>query len=326
MSEEATATKSFIGDIKASFAAIRSNIAREFGWVKEEFKALTGGIKTNTSAASQASLDAVQKNLEMNKAANNQLIVNGKEAGFNYVAAMQGRDGAIEAVVTKGNAAIIAKATEAYNSGTRLIPGFITDGLSSKFPEFEFMGERVADILSTSVGQRAQEIANIPDGAVAARGLSKVQYGPGESPEMVAKRVAAATQKQVEGIQNFNAKMSTIAFGLSAATGILSMFGGEMSAITGMISMLSGAMFALMQITSQLTASKGGQLVLEQINRVGGGTLSGLFNSFKGASTGVAGFGKGLSGIIGVFKNSSVFCLISKSLSKIVDFFNSPQF
>jgi TP901 family phage tail tape measure protein len=279
MSQEATATKSFVGDIKASFAAIRTNIAREFGWVKEEFKALTGGIKTNTSAASQASLDAVQKNLEMNKAANNQLIVNGKEAGFNYVAAMQGRDGAIEAVVTKGNAAIITKATEAYNSGTRLIPGFITDGLKSSFPEFEFMGERIAD--------------KVLDGAqkVSAPLMSSVPLGPEVSPAM---KTARATQQATQSFVSMSESVSKISFGLSAASGLLTVFGGELSGISSVVMGLTSAMFALSQISALLARTKMFEVVAGRAAAVKDKML---------AATGATSLLSSGGGLVGMFKN-----------------------
>ena len=304
ISQEATATRSFVGDIKASFAAIRANLAREFGWVKEEFKSLTGGIKTNTSAASQASIDAVQKNLKITEDANNQILVNGKKAGFNYVAAMQGRDGAIEAVVTKGNAAIITKATEAYNSGARLIPGFITDGLASKFPEFEFTGQRIGQVIASGAQRGA-----LGAGAVAA----PVMSGPQELPAMFDKRMEGVVDKQVASIQKFNGRMSTLAFTMSSVTGILSMFGGELSQVSGMISMTTGIMFGLMQINQMIATSVGTRTLLKTAASAGGFTQ--IFKDSRGASTGLKGFGKGLSGITAIFQ--SAFPIISRLLPAI---------
>jgi TP901 family phage tail tape measure protein len=296
ISQEATATKSFVGDIKASFASIRANIAREFGWVKEEFKSLTGGVKANTSAASQASLDAVQKNLELTKAANNQLVVNGKAAGFNYVAAMAGRDGAVEAVVTKKTAEIVTKATAAYNSGSRLIPGFITNGLKSSFPEFEFSGENIGKIIAKSAQKGA-----LTSGQVAAPLMSSVPLGP-EDPRQAQAAITQATKNQLNSMQNFSSKMSTLSFGLSAATGVLSMFGGQFSEFSGVIAALTGGMFALMQITSQLAQSKGAELLMNRANAAGG--FASLFTQFRGVSTGLKGFGKGIGGIFNVIKGA----------------------
>jgi hypothetical protein len=304
MSQEAGSTKSFVGDIKSSFANMRANLARELGWVKQEFKELTGGIKTNTAAASSSSIDAVQKNLQITEAANNQILVNGKKAGFNYVAAMQGRDGAIEAVVTKGNAAIITKATEAYNSGTRLIPGFITNGLASSYPEFEFTGERIGNVIAAGAQRGAMEV-----GAVAA----PVMSGPQELPAMFDKRMEGVVDKQVANIQKFNGRMSTLAFTMSSVTGILSMFGGELSQVSGMISMSTGILFGLMQINQMIATSVGTRTLLKTAAKAGGFTQ--IFKDSRGASTGLQGFGKGLSGITAIFK--SAFPIISKLLPAI---------
>jgi len=246
MSQEATATKSFVGDIKASFAAMRENIAREFGWVKEEFKALTGGVKENTSAASQASIDAVQKNLELTKAANNQLVINGEKAGFNYVAAMAGRDGAVEAVVTKKTAEIIKKATDEYNSGAVLITRAVSDGIRDGLPEIEFMGEKISNVLSRKVGQGVSSSpggAKIPDFAQA--GDPGFMQGP--KPEF--SKFEVAFQKLAPKISN-----ATMAF--SAVSGVVSMVAGqlgpEFQAVAGALSIFTGLIFGLIQATQAL--------------------------------------------------------------------------
>jgi len=246
MSQEATATKTFVGDIKASFAAMRENIAREFGWVKEEFKALTGGVKDNTSAASQASIDAVQKNLQITEAANNQILVNGEKAGFNYVAAMAGRDGAVEAVVTKKTAEIIKKATDAYNSGALQITKTVSSGIREGLPQIEFMGEEISKVLAKKVGQGVSSSpggVNIPDFAQA--GDPGFMQGP--KPEF--SKFEVAFQKLAPKISN-----ATMAF--SAVSGVVSMVAGqlgpEFQAVAGALSIFTGLIFGLIQATQAL--------------------------------------------------------------------------
>jgi TP901 family phage tail tape measure protein len=239
MSQEATATKTFIGSIKASFASMRDNLTRELGWVKEEFKTLTGGIKNNTTQANQDAIQNTQKNIEINRAANNQIISDNQKAGFNYIAAMQGRNGAVEAILTKGNAAIISKATEQFNIGSRLIPKLISKGLKSSYPEFEFAGKRIGQVIAENARLGAQGVlpAGAPDGAVA-----------GDATGFVGPMPAAGLQKFEQNFGRMSQGLSQFSMSLSAVSGIMYMFGGEVGQVAGYISVFSGSIFALVGI------------------------------------------------------------------------------
>jgi hypothetical protein len=257
MSQEAGSTKSFVGDIKSSFANMRENIARELGWVKEEFKTLTSGVKDNTSAASQSSIDTVQKNLQITEAANNQILINGEKAGFNYVAAMAGRDGAVEAVATKKTADIVRKVTAAWNTGVREIPPIIPKEMSKAGKELKIAGENLKRISVDNEIKRQQAIAGVqgsPAGNVAA----------GVLPDVDADGVAPAKKsigEMAQGISNFSLILST-------TSGILSMFGGEFSQVAGYLSMASGALFALIQITQSLAKVQMIDLALKKAGNI----------------------------------------------------------
>jgi hypothetical protein len=115
---------------------------------------------------------------------------------------------------------------------------------------------------------------------------------------MAKARVAPLVEAQMEKVQKLNQRMSSLAFTMSAVSGIVSMFGSQFSEIAGPISMLTGGLFALMQVTSLLTASTSARLFMEKAQLAGG--FVPMFNSFKGVSKGLAGFGKGLKGVFGV--------------------------
>jgi hypothetical protein len=153
---------------------------------------------------------------------------------------------------------------------------------------------------TTREQRRATRVADVS--MVAAPLMSKTAYGPEENPENRSKRITAATEKQMQQMGKLTSSMSTAAMSMSAVTGILSMFGGEMSAVTSVISLVTGGMFALMQVMSMLSASTGAAAVMQKVNAAGG--LGSLFMQFKGVSTGLKGFGKGISGIFGVLKGA----------------------
>jgi hypothetical protein len=256
MSQEATATKTFIGSIKQSFATMRANLARELGWVKEEFKTVSSGIKNNTAQASQEAIQNTQKNIEINRAANNQIISDNQKAGFNYIAAMQGRNGAVEAILTRGNAAIIAKATEQFNVGSRLIPKLIADGLESSYPEFQFAGKRIGKIIAENakMGAQAALPAGAPAGAVA-----------GDATGFVGPSPASGLQKFEASFARYSQGLSQFSMSLSAVSGIMYMFGGEVGQVAGYISAFSGGIFALVQVLDQMIKL---QLIAKAMDKV----------------------------------------------------------
>ena len=242
MSQETTAARTFAGDLKASFASARANITREMGFVKEEFGSVVQQIKQKFGKGGQEIVAVAQQT-------NQGLIVGGKEYGFNAIAQAQGRDGAIEAIVTRKTAEIISKATEAYNAGARFVPGLITDGLKSGFPEIEFAGERISNVLAKSIGRAAPKI---PDFA-----------RPGDPKGMQGPKPQSGFSKAMEGFDSASQGLSNFAFGLSAVSGILSLMGGPLQGFAQGITMLTSGMFALIQIIAAIRALEIKSLVVK---------------------------------------------------------------
>jgi hypothetical protein len=242
MSQETTAARTFAGDLKASFANARANITREMGFVKEEFGSVVQQIKQKFGKGGQEIVAIAQQT-------NQGLIVGGKEYGFNAIAQAQGRDGAIEAIVTRKTAEIISKAIEAYNAGARFVPGLITDGLKSGFPEIEFAGERISNVLAKSIGRAAPKI---PDFA-----------RPGDPKGMQGPKPQSGFSKAMEGFDSASQGLSNFAFGLSAVSGILSLMGGPLQGFAQGITMLTSGMFALIQIIAAIRALEIKSLVVK---------------------------------------------------------------
>ena len=106
-----------------------------------------------------------------------------------------------------------------------------------------------------------------------------------------------------EALENSNKSLlssaSKLAFGLSAATGVLSMFGGEMSGISSGVSMVTGALFALISVTQALQGTFIGTAAAARASAIA---------QSMGAATNAAGVasigslftkGKGLAGLFG---------------------------
>jgi TP901 family phage tail tape measure protein len=112
----------------------------------------------------------------------------------------------------------------------------------------------------------------------------------------------AAQEETNKNIQNTNKSfisltdnISRVSIGLSAVTGVLSMFGGDMAGISSAVSMASGAIFALISITQALqgtfiaaAAAKRIEMVAGSMgavaNQAGVKTLSSLFVQGKGVA------------------------------------------
>jgi TP901 family phage tail tape measure protein len=296
MTQETTASRTFAGDLKASFANARANITREMGFVKEELGAAIQQIKQKFSKGGVELAAVAQKT-------NQGLIVNGKDYGFNAIAQAQGRDGAIEAIVTRKNAEIIAKATEAYNAGTIQIPRVIKDGIKSQESVLNFGGENIAQVIVASMRKKTAELAaTIPSYATPAPGMRSTPEGPGENPAVVAARISASAEDSMKKVQSFSNNLSAFSFGLSSLTGILSAFGMDLNGILPIISGVTAAMFALTMVTSQLSQTQAAKNFLEAKSAAGG--FAPLVSGLSRGAKGLTGFGNVVKGIFGAIKGA----------------------
>jgi TP901 family phage tail tape measure protein len=301
MQKEATATRTFVGDIKTSFANVRSNLAREMGFVKEEFASIVQQIKQKFNVGGKE-IVAVAQNT------NQGLVINGKNYGVNAIAQAQGRDGAIESILTRKNAEILSKIAAAYNAGTLEIPRVIGDGIKSQNDFLGLVGggiaTEIAKAASKKIGQDAA--AMIPSYAVAAPLMGAMQ-GPGEDPAAREARMNTLAKDQLINLQKTSSQLSAFSFGLSSLTGVISAFGLDLGGVMPILSGLTGAIFALTSITALLTQAKTSELIATKLKVIGDGTLLGgirpLITSFKGGAKGLTGFSNIIKGVAGAFKN-----------------------
>jgi TP901 family phage tail tape measure protein len=301
MQKESTAARTFAGDIKASFANVRSNLAREMGFVKEEFASIVQQIKQKFNVGGKE-IVAVAQNT------NQGLVINGKNYGVNAIAQAQGRDGAIESILTRKNAEILSKIAAAYNAGTLEIPRVIGDGIKSQNDFLGLVGggiaTEIAKAASKKIGQDAA--AMIPSYAVAAPLMGAMQ-GPGEDPAAREARMNTLAKDQLINLQKTSSQLSAFSFGLSSLTGVISAFGLDLGGVMPILSGLTGAIFALTSITALLTQAKTSELIATKLKVIGDGTLLGgirpLITSFKGGAKGLTGFSNIIKGVAGAFKN-----------------------
>jgi TP901 family phage tail tape measure protein len=83
--------------------------------------------------------------------------------------------------------------------------------------------------------------------------------------------LASTTQDVDKNAKTLGDKFSSLTIGISAVTGILSMFGGEMAAITTAVSLLSGGLYALTAISSALRTTKIGEMIATKAATVAAG-------------------------------------------------------
>jgi TP901 family phage tail tape measure protein len=292
--EELVRTKTLLGDLKGSFASFRENLSREMGWVKEEFRSVGSDMKGMFGKASQETKDVVSKTAAIRAAENNQILVNGKKAGFNYVAAMAGRDGAVEAIVTKKNAEIISKVSANWNAGLREIPPIVPRELSKAQQEFLKIGQNLKTQMVDQEIQRANALRGAQAGANAAGGTGLTPVAPGEKGFIgpLTEEMSMTLGQKVEGFANSLSKGSLAVAGVA---GTMTMFGGEIGHIAGMVLQVSLAFSALASVTAALTKAKVLEKATSIATGIGGmakaGTLAkgGVMNNIINVITSVVG-------------------------------------
>jgi hypothetical protein len=240
MQKESTAARTFAGDIKASFANVRSNLSRELGFVKEEFASIMQQVKQRFGIGGQE-LIQVAKNT------NQGLVINGKDYGFNAIAQAQGRDGAIEAIVTRKNAELITKVTAAWNNGVREIPPIIPREMSKAAQLIDAEGEKLKRISVDNEIERQRAVQAVQETA------STKIIKPGRK-GFIGPMPQSGLSKAGESFDSISQNLSSFAFALSAVSGILSLMGGPLQGFAQAITMVTSGLFALIQIVAAIRA------------------------------------------------------------------------
>jgi hypothetical protein len=139
---------------------------------------------------------------------------------------------------------------EAYNKGAEAAAKKIDTrkirGASSDPDRQAFIDKR-----NQEATQATRDSANIAAGTSRAP-RRVVREGDKEIREAEQAATNQNLQNTNKSLVSFTDKISRVSIGLSAMTGVLSMFGGEFSGIASAVSMASGAIFALISITDAL--------------------------------------------------------------------------
>jgi TP901 family phage tail tape measure protein len=146
----------FVQRIKASIAAAPENFANERRMLSQEAKSIFEQLKGIFKIGGKQAIDAVQTGVIQETP---RLVVAGKEAGFDYVAALKGGNGSISAVVTAGNQKIIANALKEYNAGGFRVAGAVSlgldKGIAAELAKGIVVGKRLADSVLEGAQQEA---------------------------------------------------------------------------------------------------------------------------------------------------------------------------
>jgi TP901 family phage tail tape measure protein len=197
---------------------------------------------------------------------------------------------------------------EAHNAGKNIGVGAI-NGIKETTDDAKMAGEQLGQAATSGVRKGPRRASTNPEVMAALAGTSQAQINTGprraSSPAgSVQDGVFVPVQQQVDqtnkatlSMAGFADKASKATFALSAVSGILTMFGGEMSAVTGAVMGISSAMFALIQITSLLSSTKLGAVAAERARAVAQGIGGGF-----GAAGSLLGTGGFLSKVANGFK------------------------
>jgi hypothetical protein len=197
---------------------------------------------------------------------------------------------------------------EAHNAGKNIGVGAI-NGIKETTDDARMAGEELGQAATSGVKKGPRRASTNPEVMAALAGTSQAQINTeprrASSPAgRTQNGVFVPVQQQVEqpqkatlSMEGFVDKASKATFALSAVSGILTMFGGEMSAVTGVVMGISSAMFALIQITSLLSSTKLGEIAASRAAKVAEGIGGGF-----GAAGSLLGTGGFLSKIANGFK------------------------
>jgi hypothetical protein len=241
-----------MGPLQAYLTTVKSNLREAWTESKAEFGAIFSGA--DMSAAGKTSAQKFREGLE---SANPQVMIEGKEMGINFAAALAGRQGGIEAVLTKKNAELVSAATKTWNAGIRELP---KQGASL----FKVAGGSIAEEITKSSIARTRQLAPIAGDAIAQGAFGRTNMGPrfgigaaaGESSSL-----SESPQGRLESFQALNSQLMTLSFAFSSLASVTSMFGEEMGPLNEALFGFSNAILALTGITQLLTIFKNKELI-----------------------------------------------------------------
>jgi hypothetical protein len=136
-------------------------------------------------------------------------------------------------------------------------------------------------------------------------------------------------QMALNSMTNFAGKVQNFSFGISAAAGLMTMFGGKVGEIGGIIFQVSGALGSLLLVTQMLVTAKMKEAAVSAVSSIqgAGGFLAGpggkLGNLFKNLGTVitsvVGGFGRFIPIIGGAIAAFSVITFVLDTIQKQKD-------
>jgi TP901 family phage tail tape measure protein len=238
-----------MGPLQAYLTTVKSNLRQVWTESKAEFGAIFSG--PSMAAAGRTSAEKFREGLE---AANPQLVLEGKEMGINFAAAAAGRQGGIEAVLTKKNAELIKAATTAWNAGIRDLP---KQGASA----FSVSGNGIVQEITKSIATSAKALAPIAANAISSNFFDRipkanldlgVDNSVGESVPL-----ADAPSR----LEKFNSTIMQSSFALSSLASLTYMTGGSLGEFGEAITGMTTAMFALSTVTQLLISLKAKEAV-----------------------------------------------------------------
>jgi TP901 family phage tail tape measure protein len=115
--------------------------------------------------------------------------------------------------------------------------------------------------------------------------------------------IAVGANNASRELDTFSSKISKVSFGLSAVSGILTIFGGQVGEISGIIFAVSSAMWGLITVTELLAKTKLAEIATGRANMVAnkitqGATAASLFTKGGGIAGLFSNLGKGLQFVL----------------------------
>jgi TP901 family phage tail tape measure protein len=290
-----------MGPLQAYLTTVKSNLREAWTESKAEFGAIFSG--SDMSAAGKTASQKFREGLE---AANPQIVIDGKEMGINFAAAAAGRQGGVEAVITKKNAELINAATTTWNAGIRELP---KQGASA----FSVSGNGIVQEITKSIATSAKALAPIAGNAISSNFFEAIPKANldlgGDLPAGESSLLTDAPIKP-SNLEKLNSATQQASFAFSSLASLTYMLGGDLGEFGGAITGISTALFALTTVTQLLMQMKLKEAIMAKV--------AATKNLAFGASDAAIFSG----GIANSFKNLGKFMKsLLSTLPKIVKFF-----
>ena len=224
-------TKDTMGPVKAYLTTVRANLREAMQESRAEF----AGIFSSTTKAAVVNADQVQ-------AANNKVIIAGKEYSRNIIADLQGRNGAAEAILTKGTAELVSK----LNAQAQATNAVYMRTFENQKGLVALAGGSIVTELSKSlissgaqqmpaVGQSLSRSWMTPVTEGGAGTMGGPAFGPKINPEIARKDALAGLNKSAMALSGMFSSLSMVA----------AMSGDSMGELQTTVMNLSNGMFAM---------------------------------------------------------------------------------